>query len=74
MKRNAADGLFTKLSALGEETLMDPVLIKAALGGVVTLGCIGLFFGIGLAMAAHKFHVEPDPKVEEVLHTLAGAQ
>jgi electron transport complex protein RnfB len=53
---------------------MDPVLIKAALGGVATLGCIGLFFGIGLAVAAHKFHVEPDPKVEEVLHTLAGAQ
>jgi Na+-translocating ferredoxin:NAD+ oxidoreductase subunit B len=53
---------------------MDPVLVKLALGGVALLGCIGLFFGIGLAMAAHKFHVEPDPKVEEVLHTLAGAQ
>jgi len=53
---------------------MDPVLIKAALGGVVTLGCIGLIFGIGLAVAAHKFHVEPDPKVEKVMHTLAGAQ
>ena len=53
---------------------MDPLLIKAALGGVVTLGSIGLFFGIGLALAAYKFHVEPDPQVEKVLHTLAGAQ
>lgn len=53
---------------------MDPVLVKLALGGVALLGCIGLFFGIGLAMAAQKFHVEPDPKVEKVLHTLAGAQ
>ncbi len=53
---------------------MDPVLVKLALGGVATLGCIGLFFGIGLAIAAQKFHVEPDPKVEKVLHTLAGAQ
>lgn len=53
---------------------MDPVLVKAAIGGVATLGCIGIFFGIGLAMAAQKFHVEPNPKVEEVMHTLAGAQ
>ena len=53
---------------------MDPTLIKLALGGVVVLGCIGLFFGIGLALAAHKFVVETDPKVEAVLDVLAGAQ
>jgi len=53
---------------------MDPALVKLAIGGLVVLGCIGLFFGIGLAMAAQKFHVEPDPLVEEVLETLAGAQ
>lgn len=53
---------------------MDPVLIKLAIGGMVVLGCIGLFFGIGLAIAAHKFAVEPDLKVEEVMETLAGAQ
>lgn len=53
---------------------MDPILVKAALGGVAVLGCIGLFFGIGLAMAAHKFAVEINPKVEEVMETLAGAQ
>jgi electron transport complex protein RnfB len=38
------------------------------------MGSIGVFFGIGLALAAHKFAVEADPKVEEVLETLAGAQ
>ncbi len=53
---------------------MDPVLLKMALIGLVILGCIGLFFGIGLAMAAQKFHVEPDLKVEEVMESLAGAQ
>ncbi|MBU0729400.1 MAG: Fe-S cluster domain-containing protein [Proteobacteria bacterium] len=53
---------------------MDPVLVKIALGGVAMLVCIGLFFGIGLAMAAHKFAVEVNPLVEEVLESLAGAQ
>lgn len=53
---------------------MDPVLIKMALAGLAVLGCIGLFFGIGLALAAQKFYMEPDPKVEEVMETLAGAQ
>ena len=53
---------------------MDPVLIKMALIGLVVLGCIGIFFGIGLALAAHKFAVEVNPKVEEVLDVLAGAQ
>jgi electron transport complex protein RnfB len=53
---------------------MDPVLIKLALIAIVVLGCIGLFFGIGLALAAHKFAVEANPKVEEVLEVLAGAQ
>jgi electron transport complex protein RnfB len=53
---------------------MDPVLVKVALAGVALLGCIGLFFGIGLALAAHKFAVRGNPKVEEVLEVLAGAQ
>ena len=53
---------------------MDPLLIKLALAGLAVLGCIGLFFGIGLALAAHKFAVEVNPKVEEVLDVLAGAQ
>lgn len=53
---------------------MDPALLKIALGGVALLVCIGLFFGIGLALAAHKFAVESNPLVEEVLESLAGAQ
>lgn len=53
---------------------MDPALIKLALGGLAVLGCIGLVFGIGLALAAQKFAVEINPKVEEVLDCLAGAQ
>jgi len=53
---------------------MDPVLMKLALGGVAFLGCIGILFGVGLALAAQKFAVEGDPKVEEVLEVLAGAQ
>ncbi len=48
--------------------------MKLALGGVALLACIGLFFGIGLALAAHKFAVETDPLIEEVLESLAGAQ
>ena len=53
---------------------MDPLYIKLALGGLVLLASIGLFFGIGLALAAHKFAVEVNPKVEEVKEVLAGAQ
>ncbi len=53
---------------------MDPALLKIAIGGIAMLGCIGLFFGIGLALAAHKFAVETDPLIEEVLESLAGAQ
>jgi electron transport complex protein RnfB len=53
---------------------MDPALIKLALGGIALLGCIGLFFGIGLAIAAHKFAVETNPLIEEVLESLPLAQ
>ncbi|CAG35504.1 RnfABCDGE type electron transport complex subunit B [Desulfotalea psychrophila] len=53
---------------------MDVELVKIALGGVALLGCIGLFFGIGLAIAAHKFAVEVNPLIEEVLESLPMAQ
>jgi Na+-translocating ferredoxin:NAD+ oxidoreductase subunit B len=49
---------------------MDPQLVKMAIGGLVLLGCIGLFFGIGLAIAAQKFQVESNPLIEEVLESL----
>ncbi len=53
---------------------MDPTLVKLALGGIALLGCIGLFFGIGLALAASKFKVETNPLIEEVLEALPAAQ
>lgn len=53
---------------------MDPTLIKIALTGLAVLGSIGLFFGIGLALAAHKFAVQANPKVQVVLEVVAGAQ
>ena len=53
---------------------MDPLLIKLALIGLAVLGCIGVVFGLGLALAAHKFAVEINPKIEEVKEILAGAQ
>jgi electron transport complex protein RnfB len=53
---------------------MDPLYIKLAVGGIAVLGSIGIIFGIGLALAAHKFAVEINPKVEAVKEVLAGAQ
>jgi len=53
---------------------IDPILVKSALIALAVLGCIGLLFGIGLALAAQKFAVKANPKVEEVLEVLAGAQ
>jgi electron transport complex protein RnfB len=53
---------------------MDSELLHMALIALAVLGCIGLLFGIGLAMAAQKFAVKANPKVEEVLEALAGAQ
>ncbi len=53
---------------------MDPAYIQLALGGLALLGCIGIFFGIGLGLAAHKFAVEINPKVEAVQAVLAGGQ
>ncbi|MFH1075912.1 MAG: Fe-S cluster domain-containing protein [Pseudomonadota bacterium] len=52
---------------------MEPVLIKTALIGLITFGTIGLVFGLGLALAAAKFAVQLNPKVEAVKHVLPGA-
>jgi electron transport complex protein RnfB len=53
---------------------MDPLYIKLALGGLAVLGSIGVVFGIGLGLAAHKFAVEIDPCIEAVQEVLAGGQ
>ena len=52
---------------------MDMELIQIALTGLALLGCIGLFFGIGLALAAHRFKVETNPMIDEVLEALPKA-
>ena len=48
---------------------MDPLFAYSLLA----LGGMGLFFGSGLAFAARKFAVEVDPKVEQILDILPGA-
>ncbi|MBN2355471.1 Fe-S cluster domain-containing protein, partial [candidate division KSB1 bacterium] len=48
---------------------MDPLLLSS----ILVLGSLGLFFGSGLAFASKKLAVEVDPKVEEILAILPGA-
>lgn len=48
---------------------MDIVIISAIVG----LGAMGLIFGAGLAFASKKFAVEVDPRTEEILEILPGA-
>ncbi|HZK24269.1 MAG TPA: RnfABCDGE type electron transport complex subunit B [Oscillospiraceae bacterium] len=43
------------------------------LPAVVSLGGLGLIFGSMLAFASQKFAIEIDPKIEQVLEVLAGA-
>lgn len=40
---------------------------------IIVLGCLGIIFGIGLAIASKKFHVEIDPKIEKIEEALPGA-
>lgn len=48
---------------------MDIVVISSILG----IGGLGLLFGASLAYASKKFAVEIDPKIEEILANLPGA-
>lgn len=43
------------------------------LGAIASVGGLGLLFGGGLAYASKKFHVEVDPRVEDVDEALPGA-
>lgn len=45
-------------------------LIFYAIG---VLGSLGLLYGLGLAFASRKFHVEIDPKIEKISAILPGA-
>ncbi len=40
---------------------------------ILVLGALGLLYGIGLAFASKKFHVEIDPKIEQINEILPGA-
>ncbi|MBU1726495.1 MAG: RnfABCDGE type electron transport complex subunit B [Candidatus Omnitrophica bacterium] len=40
---------------------------------ILTLGVLGLLFGVGLALAAKKFCVETDPRLDKVYAKLPGA-
>ncbi|MCK4339833.1 MAG: RnfABCDGE type electron transport complex subunit B [Candidatus Cloacimonetes bacterium] len=40
---------------------------------IIVLGCLGIIFGIVLAIASKKFHVEIDPKIEKIEEALPGA-
>lgn len=48
---------------------MDPIFLSS----IIALGGLGLFFGAGLAFASKKFAVYVDPKVEEIIEALPGA-
>ena len=40
---------------------------------ILTLGILGLFFGIGLAVASKKFAVEIDPRLDKIIGLLPGS-
>jgi H+/Na+-translocating ferredoxin:NAD+ oxidoreductase subunit B len=40
---------------------------------IIVLGSLGLAYGLGLAFASKKFHVEVDPKIEEINEILPSA-
>ena len=40
---------------------------------IITLGTLGLFFGLGLSLASKKFCVKTDPRQEKVLDKLPGS-
>jgi len=48
---------------------MDIVVLSSIIG----IGSLGLFFGASLAYASRKFAVEVDPRIEEILEILPGA-
>lgn len=39
---------------------------------ILALGALGVLFGVGLALAAKKFHVTTDPRIEKIVSYLPG--
>lgn len=48
---------------------MDPTILNA----IMSVGGLGLLFGGGLALASRALYVEVDPRVEQILEVLPGA-
>lgn len=48
---------------------MGEILLPA----IISIGVLGLFFGLGLGLASRKLAVKVDPKVENILGVLPGA-
>ena len=47
-------------------------MFSGIITATVAIGCVGLFVGLFLGIAAIKFRVEVNPKEEEVLNALPG--
>lgn len=47
-------------------------MLEGIITAVVAIGCVGLFVGVFLGIAAIKFRVEVNPKEEDVLNALPG--
>ena len=47
--------------------------LNSVFNAVLTLGGLGLAFGILLAVASKVFHVEVDPKITQIKEALPGA-
>ncbi len=54
-------------------TSADSSFVESIGYPAVVLGAMGLLFGLGLAIAAKKFAVERDPRVEQINDLLPGA-
>lgn len=48
---------------------MDPIFLHS----IIVLGGLGLLFGSGLGFVSRILHVEVDPKIEEIIEALSGA-
>ena len=48
-------------------------MVTTVVLSVVCLGVLGVGFGAGLALASRRFHVDTDPRVDEIIEALPGA-
>jgi RnfABCDGE-type electron transport complex B subunit len=48
-------------------------MLESILVPIGVVGGLGLLYGLGLAVASKKFHVEVDARVEQIMEVLPGA-